>query len=81
MHGTVGGFFAIAITGKIFKSANMEIVSYSASSVYISMVVATALYHHFAIFNEVNEVLISAIAETVGIVLGLFYFRGLGRSA
>lgn len=79
IHGAVGGVFAITITGKIFKSANLKIVSYSASLVYISMVVMTAFYYHFAIFNEVNADLISVIAETVGIVLGLFYFRVFGR--
>ncbi len=87
LHGTVGGVFSIAITGKIFKSANMEVVSYSTSAIIIFIFVAAVIFSFYitdiredlVLHEDLVSVMLSTAAEIIGIVLGLFYFRVFGR--
>ena len=64
-------------TGKLFKHANMEIVSYSVSAIYVSVFIAAVVFSFY--ITNLDEDLVLVTVETIGIVLGLFYFRALGH--
>ncbi len=77
LHGMIAGAFSIAISGKLFKYANTEVVSYSVSAAYISLAVAMGTLN-VSVYG-LREDLVSFVAQIVGIVLGLFVGRASER--
>ncbi len=77
MHGAIGGGLTIIVTSKIFKYANMSIVRYTTSAIFILMLIVASVYAFF--FIPFDEILINdltkATIETIGVIVGLFYFQ------
>ena len=77
LHGAVAGAVAIYGTKLLFKSANLEIVSYSASAVWVAVGLIAGIVGTAAIGLQGD--LVSLIAQVSGVVLGLFALQ-IGRS-
>lgn len=73
IHGVVGGGLAVWVSFKILKRVNYEVVAYSVSTIIIAFAAIALL---IGILDEgLNVRLIELVANTVGIVFGLFAGR------
>ena len=73
LHGCIAGVVALYLTRNLLKAANLEIVSYAASTVWIAggMILGafgTAVYGF-------QEDLVGLGAQVVGVTVGLFSFK------
>jgi hypothetical protein len=73
LHGCIAGVVALYITRNLFKVANLEIVSYAASAVWI--VSGMTLGAFGAAVAGVEEGLVGLGAQIVGVAVGLFSFK------
>lgn len=73
LHGCIAGVVALYITRNLFKVANLEIVSYAASAVWI--VSGMTLGAFGAAVAGVEEDLVGLGAQIVGVAVGLFSFK------
>ncbi|MEO3432517.1 hypothetical protein [Inquilinus sp. CAU 1745] len=74
LHGAVGGWIAIAITAKLFKQSNLEIVAYASAAAWIATMLAISGMG-FALGAAFDLTFIALIAQLLGIALGLYTGR------
>lgn len=73
LHGSIAGLVSLYITRNLFKAANLEIVSYAASAIWIACGMTIGAFGTAA--WGFQEDLVGLGAQVVGVTFGLFSFK------
>ena len=73
LHGCIAGLVALVITRNLFKAANLEIVSYAASAIWIACGVTLGAFG--TVGMGFQEDLLGLGAQVAGVTVGLFSFK------
>lgn len=73
LHGCIAGLVSLYITRNLFKAANLEIVSYAASAIWIACGIAFGAFGTATMGFQ--EDLVGLGAQVVGVTVGLFSFK------